>query len=116
MPRERTVAASPTADSTARTIEEVLDAIQATIEGDEIDFDDVTTADKAKTMALEIIGHVRDQLCDVVGKPAPSPGNAEARAVLAAAVRYALGPPGTGRRNAQRLGDAACAYEKARRA
>lgn len=44
-------------------VADVLDAAEAVIEDGEIDFADVTTPEAAKKAQLELIAHLRDQLC-----------------------------------------------------
>lgn len=61
------------ADATSRTVAEVLDAVEAVIADGEFDFDDVTTPEKAKASALEVLAHVRDQLAGVANAAVPAP-------------------------------------------
>lgn len=44
-------------------VDEVLDAVEAVVEDDEIDLSDVTSPAAAKRAQLELIAHIRDQLC-----------------------------------------------------
>lgn len=44
-------------------VSEVLDAVEAVIRDDEIDLSDVDTPAKAKEAQLELVAHLRDQLC-----------------------------------------------------
>jgi hypothetical protein len=43
-----------------------LDHAEAVLRDGEVDLDDVTTPEKARVAQLELIAHLRDQLCDVL--------------------------------------------------
>lgn len=62
----RSAKAEGRASSHAKTVAEVLDATEAVIRDGEVDLDEVTTPEKAREALLELVAHIRDQLCDVL--------------------------------------------------
>ena len=57
-------------------INEVLDAVEAVIQDAEIDFSDVTTPADVVKAQIELIAHIRDQLCADGDEPAIEMGEA----------------------------------------
>lgn len=50
----------------ALRVAEVLDAVEAVIQDDEIDLTDIDSPEKAKAAQLELVAHIRDQLASVL--------------------------------------------------
>lgn len=60
------------ADQARARVVDALDAAEAVVQDDEVDLSDVTSPAAAKTAQLELIAHLRDQLC-ADSEPAAAP-------------------------------------------